>query len=396
MKHFLSIARILKKLLPLFCASFFPLEAWPGPAVQNIRACSSFHSCFAQDCFASFCPVVRGEPQCDMAKVRLPKSRSEPGFVTFKNASRPFFWNAKGRAKGTFLFVHGLSDSPYTFGPLAEELAARGYNSVAILLTGHGADNHLNHTADSITAEAWQSDLNEGLRYTVQKYRGSPLFLSGFSTGGAVVTLFLLQHKNLLPGPQQDKRIPLRGIVLYDPALGLSVAPQALIQNKDLLRRVVPPGSPEDASITVGNNPARIPFDTVNIAPALGQTIAKIDEKISELNIPTLGLFTSGSGNSADEGGATTILTWRARGKLQKIVPRQAPLVSPTTFIQQIHNQILNREELGACVPRIKREGHYVNTDFSSLVKLTVDFADSHLADHQQRANSAVVPGARR
>jgi len=316
-----------------------------------------------------------------MTKLKLPQSRKGPDFVAFKTASNPFFMKARGKAKGTFLLVHGLSDSPYTFGPLAEDLANNGYNSVAILLTGHGADNQKNHSYTTITSEAWQADLEQGLKYTARLFPKTPIFLSGFSTGGAVSVLFLLTHKlkeSILPGPKQDPNFPLKGLVLFDPALGLDSARETVIKNRWLLHRIAPPANnsgPEDASKTVGNNPARITFATGDLSLALGTTIWKIDQSKANLKIPALTFFTSGAGDTPGE--AEVISVRRSKDKLEKIFTGERKVSG--NFVGQIHTQLLNREELGACGPRIKLPGHYKNARFPDLVKEVVQFADKNL-----------------
>lgn len=373
----------------------FSSSAMAAGPKTNFRDCtgSSFRECYRKDCYVDACPVTNGKPVCDPLQMnpRFPPSRAHADFVTFKNASRPLKWSAEGKAKGTFLFVHGLSDSPYTFGLMAEAVSKYGYNSVAILLTGHGADNATNNRMTTITKKAWLEDVDKGFDYARELYPNTPIFLSGFSTGGALSVLYLTTEKGkkALPGPSQSKDRPLKGIVLFDAALAVpglnGLALDAMAEFQDLrnkIRKGIRITSErddlsKDTAAQVGTNPARVPFMTSKIAPALGDVIDALGEKNYKMKIPTIAFFTSGAGN--DPGDYDTIDSKTSKERLEMYIDSKAPLTMPEGFEDQTHNQLLTYFELGACVPVITVPGKNINMKFKDLASQTIKFANDTL-----------------
>lgn len=95
------------------------------------------------------------------------------------------------------LWVHGLNDSPYVFRELVGALPERHCLWVrTILLQGHGT-----RSGDMVEARApsWQTSV--ALRaQELRQETGHPIYLGGFSTGGALVMSWALTHPSDVSG----------------------------------------------------------------------------------------------------------------------------------------------------------------------------------------------------
>ena len=157
---------------------------------RDFRICADDRSCFASDCEAT--------------------DKKDPNF---RRPTRPFVMFAKtAKAKGTILFVHGLTDSPYSFGKVAEQMAGEGYNIVAILLSGHGESQRTQVGKKFV--ENWRSDVEDGVIFAKRLFGEKNFSIGGFSTGGLLTADFFQRH------PSECKK---RGVsqILFDPALHL-------------------------------------------------------------------------------------------------------------------------------------------------------------------------------
>ncbi|AOT14931.1 alpha/beta hydrolase [Pseudoalteromonas luteoviolacea] len=101
------------------------------------------------------------------------------------------------------LLIHGLTDSPYIFNAIAQDLYHQGYNVRTVLLPGHGTG------ADDlrrVTNRDWQRHVRYAIERTSQDFKHFAIM--GFSTGGALATLEI------------EKRTPsnLKALTLVAPA----------------------------------------------------------------------------------------------------------------------------------------------------------------------------------
>jgi alpha-beta hydrolase superfamily lysophospholipase len=144
-----------------------------------------------------------------------PGSRSDPGIWPV-NWNRSFhFRAAPGREpRGAFLLLHGLTDSPYSMRSLGEHLATRGFEVVGLRLPGHG-------TAPSglltFTIEGMRAAVRLAARDLQARIgAGRPLYLAGYSNGGALAVDYSLAVLDGEPLPRPA------GLVLLSPMIGVS------------------------------------------------------------------------------------------------------------------------------------------------------------------------------
>ena len=112
------------------------------------------------------------------------------------------------------MFLHGLTDSPYSQRHIARRYLAHGYVAVAIRLPGHGT------VPAGLTEVEWE-DWMAATRLAVREARGRigpslPLHLVGFSNGGALAMKYAL---DAIEDPQLAR--PDR-IVLISPMIGIT------------------------------------------------------------------------------------------------------------------------------------------------------------------------------
>jgi len=122
--------------------------------------------------------------------------------------------------RGAVLLLHGLTGSPYTFGPLAESIANLGFEVLAPLLPGHGTSpEHLQHTRWNdwlMAARTHFDDLAE---------RHEQVFIVGFSMG-SLLGIVLAQERGLR----------VAGLVVMAVPLNLGVKAQTVLR----LSRILP------------------------------------------------------------------------------------------------------------------------------------------------------------
>lgn len=147
-------------------------------------------------------------------------NRYSAGSRADARAERPD-WNRTvqltvARPVGGVLLLHGLSDSPYSMRALAEHFQARGFESVALRLPGHGT------APAGLLRPTWQ-DMAAATRLAARDLAarlppGAPLYLVGYSTGAALAVEYALARMGGEALPE------VRGLVLLSPAIGVSPA----------------------------------------------------------------------------------------------------------------------------------------------------------------------------
>jgi alpha-beta hydrolase superfamily lysophospholipase len=127
--------------------------------------------------------------------------------------NRSYVLEPDGPPAGAVVFLHGLTDSPYSLRHLARRYREHGYVSIAIRLPAHGT------VPGALTDVEWQ-DWMAATRLAVREAKrrigpSLPLHMIGFSTGG---TLALKYALDALEDPKLAR--PDR-LVLISPMIGI-------------------------------------------------------------------------------------------------------------------------------------------------------------------------------
>lgn len=128
--------------------------------------------------------------------------------------NRSFILEPDGAPLGAAVFLHGLTDAPFSLRHLAEAYRARGFIAIGIRMPGHGT------VPAGLTQAAWE-DWMAATRLAVRTARARvgadrPLHLVGYSNGGALA----LKHA---ADAIEDPRLPrAERIVLLSPMVGVT------------------------------------------------------------------------------------------------------------------------------------------------------------------------------
>jgi alpha-beta hydrolase superfamily lysophospholipase len=128
--------------------------------------------------------------------------------------NRSYSLEPDGAPVGAVVFLHGLTDAPYSQRHIAERYRSLGYLAIAIRLPGHGT------VPAALTEVEWE-DWMAATRLAVREAHGRigpslPLHLVGFSNGGALALKYAL---DAIEDPQLSR--PDR-IVLISPMIGIT------------------------------------------------------------------------------------------------------------------------------------------------------------------------------
>ncbi|MGB6221690.1 alpha/beta hydrolase, partial [Haloferula sp.] len=130
------------------------------------------------------------------------------------NWNRSFEWTQENPSAGVLL-LHGLSDSPYSLRHLGEKFHQAGASVLGLRIPGHG-------TAPSglveITWKDWAAAVRIAARHLKQSIGDKPLYLVGYSNGGALSVVYTLQSLGDDSLPRPD------GLILLSPEIGISKA----------------------------------------------------------------------------------------------------------------------------------------------------------------------------
>jgi alpha-beta hydrolase superfamily lysophospholipase len=115
--------------------------------------------------------------------------------------------------RAAVLLLHGMSDSPYSLRNLAERLHKTGVYAVGLRIPGHG-------TAPSglvkVTWQDMEAAVQIAMRHLAEQANGQPLFIVGYSNGGALAVNYVLDTLRDATLPQIDR------VVLLSPEIGLT------------------------------------------------------------------------------------------------------------------------------------------------------------------------------
>jgi len=153
------------------------------------------------------------------AEDRVPVNRYFAGSPVYpgrfpSNWNRSYILEPDGPPIGAAVFLHGLTDSPYSLRHIARRYRKLGYVAVAIRLPGHGT---VPAALTEVDWQTWLAATRVAVREASRRIApGAPLHLVGFSNGGALAMKYALDAL----GDAQLTR-PSR-VVLISPMIGLT------------------------------------------------------------------------------------------------------------------------------------------------------------------------------
>ncbi len=135
--------------------------------------------------------VVAATPEDDPPALNRYAANSPVNPARFaRDWNRSAILMPNGPPAGAAVFLHGLTDAPYSLRAIAEAYRDRGFVAVLVRLPGHGT------VPAGLTAEGWP-DWLAATRLAVRTARsrvpaGLPLHLVGYSNGGALAVKYAL------------------------------------------------------------------------------------------------------------------------------------------------------------------------------------------------------------
>lgn len=199
-----------------------PLEPWHIFIPKEMKASAIDHATWADYLEAEtklFEDLRRNVSQKLDADQRIPINRYFAGSPVYpasfaQDWNRSYTLEPTGAPVGAAVFLHGLTDSPYSLRHIARRYRDNGYVAIAIRLPAHGT------VPGALTNVKWQ-DWVAATRLAVREARrrvgpSLPLHLIGFSNGGALALKYAL---DALEDPQLTH--PDR-LVLISPMIGIT------------------------------------------------------------------------------------------------------------------------------------------------------------------------------
>ena len=143
--------------------------------------------------------------------------------------NRSFILEPEGAPLGAAVFLHGLTDAPFSLRHVAEDYRARGYLAIAIRMPGHGT------VPAGLTDATWE-DWAAATRLAVREARARvgpdrPLHLVGYSNGGALALKYALDAIEDQNQPRAERIVlisPMVGVTAFARFAGLAALPALL------------------------------------------------------------------------------------------------------------------------------------------------------------------------
>lgn len=214
-----------------------PLEPWHTFVPQELSLAQldrgSWDDYLAAEA-AAFASVRAEVTQKLEPDERIPVNRYFDGSAIYpghfkQDWNRSYIMEPEGKPVGVAVFLHGLTDSPYSLRHVARQYRDRGFLAIAIRLPGHG-------TVPAGLSEVEWEDWLAATRLAVREARRRvapqvPLHLVGFSNGGALALMYALEaiEKPELARPDRLVLIsPMVGITAFARFAGLAALPALL------------------------------------------------------------------------------------------------------------------------------------------------------------------------
>jgi alpha-beta hydrolase superfamily lysophospholipase len=127
--------------------------------------------------------------------------------------NRSFVLEPAGPPAGAAVFLHGLTDAPFSLRHLAEAYRARGFVAIGMRMPGHGT---VPAGLTRATAEDWIAATRLAMREAGRRAGGGPVHLVGYSNGGALAVRHALDSLGDASLPRAER------IVLVSPMIGVT------------------------------------------------------------------------------------------------------------------------------------------------------------------------------
>ncbi len=127
--------------------------------------------------------------------------------------NRSYIFEPEGEPVGVAVFLHGLTDTPYSLRHIARRYSELGFLSIAIRMPAHGT---VPAALTEIEWEDWLAATRLAVREGKRRAPSVPLHLVGFSNGGALALKYALDalHDESLTKPDR--------LVLISPMIGVT------------------------------------------------------------------------------------------------------------------------------------------------------------------------------
>jgi alpha-beta hydrolase superfamily lysophospholipase len=141
------------------------------------------------------------------------ESVCNPETIVDRNWNRSYVLEAS-EPLGGVLLIHGLSDAPYSLRAFGQRLHNEGYTVIWLRIPGHGTSPS---ALANVSWHDWSAAVKVGMKGLRDRMPdGCPMYLAGYSNGGALSVHYALESI-------ADKSLPqLQGIMLFSPMIGIN------------------------------------------------------------------------------------------------------------------------------------------------------------------------------
>lgn len=298
--------RLLTALLFLFWAlriyaswKELPLSLWHTFVPQEMTVREMKNADWKQ--YLAHEEVVFAQVKARVAD-RLPPSDRTPGNRFYEgsplyperfavNWNRSQVLHPSGLSKGAAVFLHGISDAPYSLRHIAELYRDRGFTAVCIRLPGHGTvPGGLTRVEWASWMGAAQIAIEEAVRHAPD---AAPLHLVGYSNGAALAMKYALDalENETLRRPQRLVLLsPMIGITSYARFAGLTSVPALLPPfAQTAWQNILPEYNP----YKYNSFPIKAATESYRLTKVLQEQIQRLYKKGALLDLPPILTFQS-------------------------------------------------------------------------------------------------------
>ncbi|MEP9349208.1 alpha/beta fold hydrolase [Xanthobacter sp. KR7-225] len=198
-----------------------PLELWHTLTPKELSRAALDRADFAAYLAAEdrlFAEVRREVTDKLPPRARVPYDRYYAASPIFparfaQDFNRSFVVEPEGPVRGVAVFLHGLTDSPYSLRHVARRYAALGFLALSIRLPGHGT---VPGALLGVDYDDWRAATRLAVREAKRRVPDGPFHLVGYSNGGALALMHALDAIDDPALGRPDK------IVLVSPMVGVT------------------------------------------------------------------------------------------------------------------------------------------------------------------------------